>query len=202
MCFSKNGMTLKNSKNNLRKESWQRTSGTTKWDKLGQVGVVGQVGQVIGGRPGELKLKKIDPKQLPRIQSKLNVITSLIAQGTCRSYTAGKCSAEQAMVQMIAVPVTTARQLMHAKLEGRSNRQERGPHRSREQVRILKEVGTLLAALIPVGKPGQASAAAVQCLAEFGIYHDLQMKPQEAHHGTLCPQWKIVLNAMIESTAV
>ena len=39
----------------------------------------------------------------------------------------------------------------------------------------------------------------MQCLAEFGIYHDLQMTPQEAHHVTLCPQWKIVLNSMIES---
>jgi len=39
----------------------------------------------------------------------------------------------------------------------------------------------------------------MQCLAEFGIYHDLQMTPQEVHHVTLCPQWKIVLNAMIES---
>ena len=35
--FLKNGMTLRNPKKNLRKESWQRTSGTTKWDKLGQV---------------------------------------------------------------------------------------------------------------------------------------------------------------------
>jgi len=51
--------------------------------------------QVVGGRPGELKLKKIDPKQLPRIQSKLNVITSPIAEETRRSYTAGECSAEQ-----------------------------------------------------------------------------------------------------------
>jgi len=67
--------------------------------------------------------------------------------------------------------------------------EERGPHRSREQVRILKEVGTLKAALIYVGKPGQASAAAVQYLSEFGIYHDLQMTPQEVHHFTLCPQW-------------
>jgi len=56
-----------------------------------------------------------------------------------------------------------------------------------EQVRILKEVGTIKAALISVGKPGQESAAAMQCLAEFGICHDLQMTPQ------------IVLNAMIES---
>ena len=60
-------------------------------------------GQDVGGRPGELKLKKIDPEQLPRIQSKLDVITSPIAQETRRSYTAGKSSAEQAMVQMIAV---------------------------------------------------------------------------------------------------
>jgi len=105
---------------------------------------------------------------------------------------AGECSAEQAMVQMIAVRVTLARKLMHENPEGRSNRQERGPHRSRAQVRILKEVGTLKAALIFVGKPGPASAAAMQCLAEFEIYHDLQMTPQEAHHVTHCPQWKIV----------
>jgi len=36
-------------KKKLRKESWQRTSGTTKYDKLGQVVVVGQVGQGEGG---------------------------------------------------------------------------------------------------------------------------------------------------------
>ena len=105
-------------------------------------------GQVVGGRPGELKLKKIDPKQFPRIWPKLNVITSLIAQEIRRSYMLGECIAEQAMVQMIAVRVTTARQLMHRKLEGQNNNQERGPHRSREQVRILKEVGTLKVALI------------------------------------------------------
>jgi len=66
--------------------------------------------------------------------------------------------------------------------------EEQGPHRSQKQVRILKEVGTLKAALISVGKPGQASAAAMQCQAEFEIYHDLQMTPQEAHHVTLCQQ--------------
>jgi len=78
-------------------------------------------GQVVGDRPGELKLKKIDPEQLPRIKSKLNVITSPIAQETRRSYMAGECSAEQAMVQMIAVRVTTARKLMHENPEGRNN---------------------------------------------------------------------------------
>jgi len=39
-----------------------------------------------------------------------------MAEETRRSYTAGECSAEQAMVQMIAVRVTTARQLMHRKI--------------------------------------------------------------------------------------
>jgi len=34
---SKNGMVIRNPKKNLRKQSWERTSGTTKWDKLGQV---------------------------------------------------------------------------------------------------------------------------------------------------------------------
>ena len=43
-CFSKNGMTMRTSKKNLRKESWERTSGTTKWYKLGQVGVRGTSG--------------------------------------------------------------------------------------------------------------------------------------------------------------
>ena len=78
-------------------------------------------GQVVGSRPGELKLKQIDPKQLPRIQSKFNIITNPIAQETRRSYTAGECSAEQAMVEMIAVQVTTGRKLMHENPEGRSN---------------------------------------------------------------------------------
>ena len=50
-----------------------------------------------------------------------------------------------------------------------------------------------------MGNPGQASAAAMQCLVEYGIYNDLQMMLQEAHHVTPCPRWKIVLDAMIQS---
>jgi len=73
------------------------------------------------------------------------------------------------MVQMIAVRVTTARQPMHRKLQGRSNRQEQGLHRCREQVRILKEEGKLKVAFISVAKPGQASAAAMPYLAESGF---------------------------------
>jgi len=42
--FSKNGITIRNQKKILRKESWKRTSGTTKWDKLGQIGVRGTSG--------------------------------------------------------------------------------------------------------------------------------------------------------------
>jgi len=42
-------MTLRNPKKILRKESWQRTRSTTRWDKLGQVGVVVQLGQGEGG---------------------------------------------------------------------------------------------------------------------------------------------------------
>jgi len=75
-------------------------------------------GQVVGGRAGELKLKKIDSKQLPRIRPRVNIITSPIAQEIRRSYTAGECSTEQAIMQMIAMRVTTARQLMHRKPEG------------------------------------------------------------------------------------
>jgi len=37
-------MVMRNTKKNLRKESWERTSGTTKWDKLGQVRVRGKSG--------------------------------------------------------------------------------------------------------------------------------------------------------------
>ena len=43
--------------------------------------------------------------------------------------------------------VATAGMLMHKNQLGRDNRaQERGPHRSQEQVEILKELATLIAA--------------------------------------------------------
>jgi len=63
----------------------------------------------------------------------------------------------------------------------------------------LKEVETLKAVLISMGKPEQASAAAMQCLAEFALYIDLHVTPQEAHHVILCPRRKIVLSAMSQS---
>jgi len=33
-CFLKSEMTMRNQKKNLRKGSWERTSGTAKWDRL------------------------------------------------------------------------------------------------------------------------------------------------------------------------
>jgi len=111
---------------------------------------------------------------------------------------AGEYSTEQAMVQRIDARVTIARQLMHKRLEACSY-QERGPYRSREKVGILKDVGTLKAALKSMGKLGKASAAAMQCLAELGLYHILQITLLEAHNVTLLqyPRWKIVLNILI-----
>jgi len=50
-CFSKNGMTMRNPKTNQRKESWGMTSGTTKWDRLGQVVIHGTSGTGTGGSP-------------------------------------------------------------------------------------------------------------------------------------------------------
>jgi hypothetical protein len=59
-------------------------------------------------------------------------------------------------------------------------------------------VGTLKA-LMSVGKPRQASAAAMQRPAELGLYHDLQLTPQKAHNVTLCPRRRIALNTIIQS---
>jgi len=39
------------SKKNLRKESWERINGTTKWDRLGQVGVCFTRKTGTGGSP-------------------------------------------------------------------------------------------------------------------------------------------------------
>jgi len=76
MCFSKNGMTTRNAKKNLKKESWQRTSGTTKWDKLGQVGVVGQVGQGEGGL-------QIFVGQVEQGEGGLQIFVGQVGQGVC-----------------------------------------------------------------------------------------------------------------------
>jgi len=49
---------------------------------------------------------------------------------------------------------------MHKDPLKRDNRaRERGPHRSQEQIEILKELATLIAARTTRGRPGQASVA-------------------------------------------
>ena len=147
---------------------------------------------------GKPKLKKIDPKQLPRILPKLNAIMRPIAKDIHEKVKEGGCSKEQGVTQLVQERMMAATALMHKNPEGRGNRaRERGPHRSKDQVKILKEIGTLKAALLSRGKPGQASAAAMQCLTEFGLYHDFQMTPQEAHDITYSPKWAAVLNTMI-----
>jgi len=67
-----------------------------------------------------------------------------MAQETRRSYMAGECSAEQAMVQMIAVRVTTARKLMHENPGGRSNRSgTRPPQKPRTMIQDLEGSGEI-----------------------------------------------------------
>ena len=59
---------------------------------------------------------------------------------------------------MVESRVTTAGMLMHKNPLGRDNwARERGPHRSQEQVEILKELATLKAARTTRGRPGRAS---------------------------------------------
>ena len=49
-------MIMRNPKKNLRKESWERTSGTTKWEKF-KLEYVGQVGQ--GERGLQILLRQV-----------------------------------------------------------------------------------------------------------------------------------------------
>jgi len=100
-----------------------------------------------GGRTGAIKAKKSDPKQIPRIQSKLNAIMRPIAQQIIIDVNEGKCMKETDLWGVDESRVATAGMLMHKNQLGRDNRaQERGPHRSQEQVEILKELATLIAA--------------------------------------------------------
>jgi len=75
--------------------------------------------------------------------------------------------------------VATAGMLMHKNPLERDNRaRESGPHRSQEQVEILKELATLIAARTTRGRPGRASVAGQQCVTQFGHYSDFKMTPR------------------------
>jgi len=72
----------------------------------------------------------------------------------------GKCINEAGLRCVVESRVATAGMLMHKNPLGRDIRaQERGLHRSQQQVEILKEVATLIAARTTRGRPGQASVA-------------------------------------------
>jgi len=96
--------------------------------------------------------------------------------------------------------VATAGMLTHKNSLGRDNRaRERGPHRNQEQVEILKELATLIAARTSRGRPGRASVAVQQCMTQFGLYSDFKMTPQEVNRVANLPEWMTVLEVMIKS---
>ena len=130
-----------------------------------------------GGRTGEFKAKKFDPKQIPRIQSKLDAIMRQIAQQIIADINDGKCIKETGLRCVVKRRAATAGMLMHKNPEGRDNRaRERGPHTSQEQVEILKELATLIAARTTRGRPGRASVAVQQCMPQFGLYSDFKRR--------------------------
>ena len=90
---------------------------------------------------GKPKLKRIDPKQLSRILPKLNDIMRPIAKDIYAKVKEGGCSKEQGVTQLVQEPMMAATELMHKNPEGRGNRaRKRGPHRSKDQVKSLKEI--------------------------------------------------------------
>jgi len=142
-----------------------------------------------GGRTGAIKAKKIDPKQIPRIQSKLDAIMRPIAQQIIADITEGKCFKEVGLRGVVESRVATAGMLMHKNALGRDNQaRERGPHRSQEQVEILKELAMLIAARTTRGRPGRAHVAVQQCMTQFGLDSDFKMTPQEVNRVANLPE--------------
>jgi len=112
----------------------------------------------------------------------------------------GKCINETGLRYAVESRVATAGMLMHKNPLGRDNRaRERGPHRSQQQVEILKELATLIAARTARGRPGQASVAVQQCMTQLGLYSDFKMTPQEEKRVTNLLEWTTVLEVMIKS---
>jgi len=94
----------------------------------------------------------------------------------------------------------TAGMLMHKNPLGRDNRaRERGPHRSQEQVEILKELATMIAARTTRGRPGRASVAVQQYMTQFGLYSNFKITPQEVDRVVNLPECTTVLEVMIGS---
>jgi len=132
--------------------------------------------------------KNIVPKQIPRIQSKLDAIMRPIAQQIIADINKGTCVKEVDLQGVVESRVATAGMLMHKNPLGRDNQaRERGPHRNQEQVEMLKELATLIAAQTTRGRPGQASVA-----------HDTILT-QEVNRVANLPEWTTVLEVMIKS---
>ena len=68
----------------------------------------------------------------------------------------GKCIKEVGLRCVVESRVVTAGMLMHKNTLGRDNRAwERGPHRNQEQLEVLKELATLIAARTTRGRSGR-----------------------------------------------
>jgi len=102
-----------------------------------------------------------------------------IAQKIITDINEGKCIKKMGLRCVVEIRFATAGMLMHKNPLGRDNRaREYGPHRSQEQVEILKELATLIAVRTTRGRPGRASVAVQQCMTQFGLYSDFKMTLQ------------------------
>ena len=78
-----------------------------------------------------------------------------IAQEIITDINEGKYIKEMGLQCVVESRVATAGMLMHKNPLGRDNRaREQGSHRSQEQVEILKQLATLIAARTTRGRPG------------------------------------------------
>jgi len=152
------------------------------------------------GRTGAIKAKKIDTKQIPRIQSKLDTMMRQIAQQIITDINEEKYIKEMGLRCVVESRFATAGMLVHKNLLGRDNRaREHGPHQSQEQVEILKELATLVAARTTRGRPGRACVAVPHCMKKYGLYKDFKMIPQEVNRVGNLPEWTTVLEVMFKS---
>jgi len=123
-----------------------------------------------------------------------------IAQQIITDINEGNCIKEMGLRCVVESQVATAGMLMNKNPLGRDNwARERGPHRSQEQVEILKELATLIAARTIQERPGRASVAVQHCMTQFRLYLDFKMTPQEVNRVANLPEWTTVLEVMIKS---
>ena len=93
------------------------------------------------GRTEAIKAEKFDPKQILRIQSKLDAIMRPIAKQIITDIKDGQCIKEMGLRCVVESRVATAGMLMRKNPLGTDNRaRERSPHRSQEQVERISNV--------------------------------------------------------------